>query len=301
MPEGLLLVAHGSRSADGQREMEELAAVVASTAPAGVLVDMGYLELSDPPAGVALDRLVAAGADEIAVVPLMLLAAGHSKSDVPAVVLEGRARHPRVVLHYARPLGIDAALVEVAQRRIREANGAGAAVALLARGTSDPDANGDVHKISRLLAEATGAELVGTGFAGVTWPDVAGALDQLHRLGATRVVAFSWFLATGLLLERIRRELASFASRTGVEVIDAGHFGPAPEVADLVLARAREAVAGAVRTNCDVCVYRAPFAGSSERVGRPKGEGHSHLAVEHRHHHALYEEAPASHAPLHGH
>lgn len=285
MYEGVLLVAHGSRSVAGQREMEELAALVAAAAPADVLVDMGYLELSDPPAGVALDRLVAAGADEIAVVPLMLLAAGHSKSDVPAVVLEGRARHPHVELQYARPLGVDAALVGLAQRRIRDAAGAGAALALLARGTSDPDANADAYKISRLVAEATGADLAATGFSGVTWPDVGGALDQLHRLGATRVAAFSWFLATGVLLDRIRGELGRFAAATGIEVLDAGHFGPAPEIAALVLARAAEAVRGGVRMNCDTCVYRAPFPGSEDRVGQALGEGHSHLAAEHRHHH----------------
>ena len=285
MPDGLLLVAHGSRSEAGQWEMEQLTSLVAAAAPADVVVDMGYLELSDPPAGLALDRLVAAGVRTVAVVPLMLLAAGHSKSDVPAVVLEGRDRHPGVDLHYARPLGVDHALVDLAQRRIRDAGGAGAALAVLARGTSDPDANGDVYKISRLLAEATGAPFASAGFSGVTLPDVPGALDQLHRLGAQRVVAFSWFLATGVLLDRIGGDLRAFEQRTGIDVTDAGHFGPCPEIAELVLARGREAVTGAVATNCDTCVYRAPFAGSSERVGRPRGEGHSHLAVEHRHHH----------------
>ena len=285
MREGLLLVAHGSRSAAGQEEMEQLTALVAAAAPPDVLVDMGYLELSDPPAGVALDRLVAAGAEEIAVVPLMLLAAGHSKSDVPAVVLEGRARHPRVRLHYARPFGVDAALIRLAQHRIDAAGGTGAALAFFARGTSDPDANADAYKVSRLVAEATGTDLAVIGFSGVTWPDVPGALDQLHRLGADRVVAFSWFLATGILLDRISNELERFSTVSGIDVIDAGHLGAAPEIASLVLARAAEAVGGGVRMNCDTCVYRAPFPGAEDRVGQARGEGHSHLAAEHRHHH----------------
>lgn len=285
MPDGLLLVAHGSRSTAGQQEMEQLAALVAASAPPAVLVEMGYLELSDPPAGLALDRLVAAGADDIAVVPLMLLAAGHSKSDVPAVVLEGRTRHPHVRLHYARPFGVDAALIRLAQRRIDSAGGTGAALAFFARGTSDPDANADAYKVSRLVAEATGAGVAVAGFSGVTWPDVAGALDQLHRLGATRVVSFSWFLATGILLDRIRDEIDRFATTTGIDIVDAGHLGPAPEIASLVLARAVEAVDGGARMNCDTCVYRAPFPGAEDRVGQALGEGHSHLAVEHRHHH----------------
>ncbi|MBW3651791.1 MAG: sirohydrochlorin chelatase, partial [Actinobacteria bacterium] len=278
MREGLLLVAHGSRSAAGQREIEQLTALVAAAAPPDVLVDMGYLELSHPPAGVALDRLVAAGARQIAVVPLMLLAAGHSKSDVPAVVLEGRQRHPGVTLGYGRPLGVHQVLIDLAQRRIRAAGVAGAALALIARGTSDPDANADACKISRLVAEATGADVAVTGFSGVTRPDVPTALEQLHRLGASRIAVFSWFLATGILVERIGDDARAFSARTGVEIVDAGHFGPSAEIAGLVLSRAREAATGAVRANCDTCVYRAPFPGASDRVGQARGEGHSHLA-----------------------
>lgn len=285
MPDGLLLVAHGSRSEAGQREMEQLWALVSASAPANTIVEMGYLELSDPPAGVVLDRLVTAGARRIAVVPLMLLAAGHSKSDVPAVILEGRQRHPGVTLLYARALGIDHALVTFAQRRIRAADGAGLPVALFARGTSDPDANADAYKISRLVAEAIGGGLAVTGFSGVTWPDVPGALDQLHRLGASRIAVFSWYLATGVLIARIREECHRFTDRTGVGIIDGGYFGPTRELAALVLARAREAMAGEVRMNCDTCLYRAPFPGVEDRVGRVRGQGHSALAMEHRHHH----------------
>lgn len=285
MSEGVLLVAHGSRSVAGQEEIEKLVALVAAAAPADVAVEMGYLELSDPPAGVALDRLVAAGVRQIAVVPLMLLAAGHSKSDVPAVVLEGQDRHPGVALRYGRPLGIDAVLVDLARERIALAGGTEASVALLARGTSDPDANADAYKISRLVAEANGSRLSATGFSGVTWPDVPGAFDQLRRLEVGRIAAFSWFLATGVLVDRIGDQCREFSRATGVEVIDAGHFGPDPAIAELVLSRAREAMAGLVRMNCDVCVYRAPFAGDAHRVGQSRGEGHSHLALEHRHHH----------------
>lgn len=286
MADGLLLVAHGSRSAAGQREMAELAELVAATAPDGVMVDMGYLELSEPPAGLALDRLVAAGARHIAVVPLMLLAAGHSKSDVPAVVLEARDRHPHVTLDYGRPLGIDHALVDLAHQQIRSRGGAGVPLAVFARGTSDPDANADAYKVSRLVAESTGASLAVTGFSGVTWPDVPTALDQLHKLGADRVAVFSWFLATGVLLDRIHRDCEAFSRRSGVGIVDGGYFGPTPDVAALVLERAREAVVGTIRMNCDTCVYRAPFAGVTDRAGHPKGQGHSHLALEHRHHHA---------------
>ena len=281
--EGLLLVAHGSRSDAGQEDMRTLAALVASASELqGVAVELGYLEMSHPPAGESLDRLVERGAEHVVVLPLMLLAAGHSKSDVPAVVLEGRRRHPGTTLTYGRPFGVDHALVEVARRRIEEVGGSGLPLALMARGTSDPDANAEACKVGRLLAECTGAPLANVGFSGVTWPTVPEALDQLERLGVTRMVAFSWFLATGVLIDRIREQMADMSDRTGVEVLDAGYLGPSPDLAALVLERHREARGGAVRMNCDTCSYRKPFPGHEDRVGQAIGVGHSHLAAEHR-------------------
>jgi sirohydrochlorin cobaltochelatase len=289
MSEGLLLVGHGSRSAAGQADMEALATGVSRARGArGVTVELGYLELCDPPAGVALDRLVERGVSRVVVLPLMLHAAGHSKSDVPALVLEGRHRHPGVVLTYGRPFGIDHALLEAARRRIDAVGGTGQPLALISRGTSDPDANGDAYKVARLLAECTSAPLVNVGFSGVTWPTVADCLDQLHRLGAERIVAFMWFLATGVLMDRIDTQLAAMAERAGVEMLSAGYLGRAPGVIDLVIERYREAASGPVWMNCDACSYRRPFPGLEDRVAQPLGVGHSHLAVAHRdggHHH----------------
>src|SRR5689334_574150 len=87
--DGLLLVAHGSVCARSALEMQALAGLVARALP-DVAVDVGYLEMSEPPAGPVADWLVAAGCRRIVVLPLMLLGAGHAKSDVPAVVHEAR-------------------------------------------------------------------------------------------------------------------------------------------------------------------------------------------------------------------
>lgn len=283
MRDAVLLVGHGSRRGGGQHDMRVLRDLVADALP-GVEVDLGYLELSDPPAGPVLDRLVAGGARRVVVVPLMLHAAGHAKSDVPAVALDARARHPSVEVRYARPLGVDHALLDLARRRVEAAGGGGRPLALLSRGTSDPDANGAAWKVGRMLAEMTRTRSFAVGFSGVTWPTVPEALAQLHALGATGVVAFAWFLGTGVLVERIRGDLDRFSAATGVDVVDAGYLGPCTEVAALVGERAGEALAGPVAMSCDACAYRRPFPGHEDRVGLAVGVGHSHLAHEHRLH-----------------
>ncbi|HKH87651.1 MAG TPA: sirohydrochlorin chelatase [Acidimicrobiales bacterium] len=281
--DGLLLVGHGTRSGAGRTEMLQLGELVAAGVGA-VAVETGFLELSDPPAGVALDRLVSGGATRIAVVPLMLNAAGHSKSDVPAVVLDGRERHPGVTLHYGRPLGPDQVVLALARDRIEAAGGAGLPLALLARGTSDPDANAEAYKAGRLLAEFVGSPLVVTGFSGVTWPSVGETLEQLRRQGVDRLACFAWYLCTGLLVDRMKSDFAEFSERSGVEVVDAGYLGPDPSLVPLVLQRYAEALGADIRMNCDACSYRRPFPGLEDRVGQELGRGHSHLAAEHRRH-----------------
>src|SRR5579875_853762 len=105
VPDGLVLVGHGSRSSRSGDEMAQLAGHVAAARP-DVQVDVGFLEMTDPPAGEVIDRLADAGCGRITVLPLVLLGAGHAKSDVPALVLEARDRHPGVDVRFGSPLGV---------------------------------------------------------------------------------------------------------------------------------------------------------------------------------------------------
>ena len=280
--EGLLLVGHGSRSAESAREMQALARLVGAALP-GVMVDVGFLEMTDPPAGTVLDHLAATGCGRVVVLPLVLLGAGHAKSDVPAVVLEGRQRHPDLDVHFGSPLGIGRDLVGVLGGALINAGASGLPLLLVARGTSDPDANGDAHKVARLLGEWVGAPFVHTAFTGVTEPRVPDGLDVFARLGHRRLAVAFWFLCTGVLVDRARADIAAFSAATGVEVVDAGYLGPDRRLVPAIVERYQEAMRGIPAVNCDLCAYRASWPGLEDRQGQPIGVGHSHLAVEHRH------------------
>lgn len=264
--------------------MQALSQRVADALPE-VAVELGYLEMSEPPAGVVLDKLVANGCRRIVVLPLMLLAAGHGKSDVPAVVLEGRLRHPGVEIVFGSPLGVARELVSTLGDRVLQAGAGGLPLLVVARGTSDPDANAEAHRGARLVAEWAGAPFVHTAFTGVTWPLVPDGLETMARLGHTRMTLAFWFLCNGKLVERARSDVESFQSRTGIEVLDAGYLGPAPGVLSVILNRYSMALRQEAPVySCDTCAYRAPFPGLEDRVGQAVGVGHSHLAEEHRHH-----------------
>ena len=265
--------------------MARLSALVAGARP-DVAVDVGFLEMTDPPAGRVIDAMVERGCRRVTILPLVLLGAGHAKSDVPALVLEARHRHPDVEVLFGSPLGVSRIPVSLIGSAVADAGGSGLPVLVICRGTSDPDANGDAFKAARLIGEWTGSPFVHVGFSGVTGPTVLEAAGVFARLGFRRVAVAWWYLCHGRLIERGRAELAEWATTTGVELVDAGYLGPDPRLVPLILERFEQALADRPLVNCDVCAYRAPWPGREDRVGQPVGVGHSHLAVEHRHGHS---------------
>lgn len=275
MGEALLLVGHGSRSAAGVAAYWEFASVLRDRAPA-MRIGCGFIELASPDLDTAIDDLVAGGATSVVAVPLVLLGAGHLKSDGPAALGRARQRHPGVTFGYGRDLGIHPSVLAVAEERIQSA-GAADAVVLVSRGSSDPDANADLYKVGRLLADSRGLGLVEPAFVSLAPPDVPAALERCRLLGARRVAVVPYFLFTGVLVERIHAQAATWAAaHPEVSVVVGPELGPDVRLADLVLERYDEARRGEVRMNCDCCIYRAPLPGYESRVGAPVAHHHHH-------------------------
>jgi cobalt/nickel transport system ATP-binding protein len=269
----MLVVGHGSRDVDGVDEFWALAETIRAVS-GDLMTGFGFIELASPTIDEAIDELVARGATEIVSVPLVLLSAGHLKNDGPAALARARARHPAVHFALARDLGIEPNILEVAADRIRDAAGDAnpekLGVALIGRGSSDPDACADLWKVSRLLADGRGLGTVEPGFVSVATPSVPATLERLRRLGAGTAVVAPLFLFPGVLRDRIYAQAAQWAQdHPDVEVRNASHLGPDSRLAQLVLQRYREARDGDVRMNCDLCAYRVQLPGYESKVGMP--------------------------------
>ena len=93
MSRAIVLFAHGARDPRWAEPFEAVAARVRAAAP-GCPVVLAFLELMAPPLGDAVERLVAAGATRVDVVPLFLGTGGHLRQDLPPLVDALRAAHP---------------------------------------------------------------------------------------------------------------------------------------------------------------------------------------------------------------
>lgn len=95
MTRGLILFAHGSRSADWREPVAELAASAARREPE-IIVTIAWLDHSPPDLCGAADDLVRKGATSLVVVPVFLSAGGHVLRDLGALVERAQAVHPAV-------------------------------------------------------------------------------------------------------------------------------------------------------------------------------------------------------------
>ena len=275
----VLLMGHGSRHAQAGAEFAAVVRGVAERLP-DTVVGHAYLELARPLINDALDSLRRSGAARVLAVPVLLLAAGHAKSDMPSIVNAYQARHRGAFsVRYGRPLGIDDAMVRLAVKRVRTALGAmegtatpaETALVLVGRGGSDPDANADAAKLSRLVWERAGLGYATTAFCDVTFPRIDAALEHVARLGFRRVVVVPHILFTGVLIGRIAATVDQVAARhPSVGFSLTPHLGADPLIVDMVLTRIGEIDRDAAVMNCLTCKYRAPLPGFAHEVGKPQ-------------------------------
>jgi sirohydrochlorin cobaltochelatase len=273
----IVLIGHGSRNPAGNDEFLAFADRLAARRPDRVVVPC-FIEFHDVLVADGIDRAVALGAERIVAVPVILLAAGHVKIEIPEILGEARERHPGVEIAYARNIGVCDATVRMLVERVAEADGdppgdaENTGVLVLGRGSSDPDANGDIAKIARLFWEATDYDRVGYAFIGVTQPDLPTGVDRLIRLGVKAVVIAPYFLFTGVLMDRIRDMTAGFERQyPDVRFTLAGYFEFHGRLQAVVEERIQSALEGEMMMACDTCQYRVA---ASEAA-----------AHEHHHHH----------------
>jgi sirohydrochlorin ferrochelatase len=264
-PRGMLVAAaHGSADPRAAAVTGDLMAVAARRAAARGLgvpcLRAAYLGHARP----SLARLLGTlrPGEQVTVLPLLLTAAYHSKTDIPRVL----ARFPWLRVRYGGTLGPHPLLLRALERGLLAQPGAAAAgreqtgIVLAAAGSSDPEANVTVARLAARWQSEGGWFAVRPGYAsagqpsraevppgspgppraavphGPPIPSPAAAVAGLLRDGARRVLVASYLLAPGTFADRIRRScLAAGAAAVGPPL------GAAPEVADVLLDRYAEA------------------------------------------------------------
>ena len=208
----VLVVGHGTRKPSGQQQLKELVEQMRRIEPSWRM-EASFLELAEPTIEQAIEGLSAQGFRRILVVPILLFTAAHAKSDIPEAVSEFAAKHGITVVGQTPSLGTAREVIALSNRRYIEITsqaqergcpeghcGYGypqacaevcpmrgksprrVALAMVGRGTSDPEALAHMRRFTELAAEQRSLAWVSTGFFAGGVPSVDELLAQAAAL-----------------------------------------------------------------------------------------------------------------------
>ncbi|GBE65008.1 ferrochelatase [Mycobacterium sp. MFM001] len=223
----LVLTAHGSRDSRSAANARAVARRLRLLRP-GLDVRVAFCELNTP----SLPEVLTPGA---VITPFLLADAYHARIDIPAQSA-GFAG-----VRQAEVLGEDDRLVAVLRERLSGVgvsdSDADLGVVVVAIGSSHALANARTASVAAKLSMGTRWASATTAFVTGSGPSPADAVETLRRRGARRFVIAPWFLAPGLLLDRV----SEYARDNGIPM--AATLGAHPLVAETVLDRYDEALA----------------------------------------------------------
>jgi len=117
----ILLVDHGSRRAEANALLDDVANQVRKRTPDSI-VEIAHLEIAGPNIGDGIDACVKNGATQIIVHPFFLGPGRHTSEDIPAQVAQAARRHSNIRIRVSEPLGGHGALIDVILDRVSDAD-----------------------------------------------------------------------------------------------------------------------------------------------------------------------------------
>ncbi len=119
MKTAILLMAHGSRIAEANDAVREIAAMVKEMTDY-TIVEVSFREQHRPDIQEGIDACAARGAGRIVLMPYFLYMGAHVREDLPREMTAAKERYPGIEFIMGGHLGVHRKLAEVVVERIGE-------------------------------------------------------------------------------------------------------------------------------------------------------------------------------------
>ncbi len=285
----LLLIGHGTRDAEGKETFLDFVAAYQNLDKSRPVIPC-FLELTGPTIQEGVDKCVEQGYTELSALPILLFAARHNKFDITNELDRARQRHPQIKFHYGRHFGITPKILELWRSRLTELeetnfNPSETVLLFVGRGSSDPDANGDVYKLARMLWEGSGYLTIETCFIGITHPRLEEGFRRARLYQPKRIIVLPYFLFTGVLVKKIFDITAQQQEQyPDISMTCLPEMGAHPTLLELLREREIETQLGEVQMNCEMCKFRlAAVTGEAHSHGHGHHHNHEHHGHDHNH------------------
>ena len=238
--QAILYVAHGSRLKEGVEEARAFMQEQMKRIDVPIQI-ISFIELQRPFVHEGIVQCIIRGATHIAVVPILLLEAGHAKHDLPHVIERAQEKYPHVTFTYGRPFGVHESIINTLVKRMEEQQKItrDARVLIVGRGSTDPSILADFQQIISLLQEKIDVSSIHVCYLAVQQPTF---IDGLHReinSEAKTVFIVPYLLFTGLLMLHIEKK-AQELQRPNQQLIVCNPIGSNEDISKLFLERVNQ-------------------------------------------------------------
>ncbi len=117
---GVIVLAHGSKVKSGNEGLFKVVEMLRAMEKWD-MVDACFLQLAKPGLSEGVKNIVEKGAKKIVVMPLLLFSGNHVLKDIPNEIENEKRKYPEIQFFYARNLGADERIAQIAADRIDEA------------------------------------------------------------------------------------------------------------------------------------------------------------------------------------
>ncbi|MFD2926147.1 sirohydrochlorin chelatase [Halobacillus naozhouensis] len=243
--EAVLYVSHGSRVEKARKEAVSFLQSVQKRVDVP-LQETCFLELAEPDMAQGIENLVRRGATKVAIIPVLLLSAGHYYSDIPEEIDRAKLRYPQVHLVYGRTIGVQDRVIDILVQRVQEKkvpNQSDMNILLVGRGSRHPETKDSIEQIARKLRAKTDAANVDVSYLAACSPSFHDGLQTSKRGGwsQTFVIPYLWF--TGLLMRSMEAKINE-VQKKGQQVVLCQYLGNHPIMIDALTDRVNEALRG---------------------------------------------------------
>jgi sirohydrochlorin ferrochelatase len=234
----ILYICHGTRSKKGAEEAKSFLQRVMERVNVAIQ-EFSFLELMAPSIDEGFRRCAERGANEITVVPIFLLAAGHIKEDIPAAISSLQVRYPHVQVNVRNPFGVMDKILDTIAELVRNATGAVTAqdsLLIVGRGSSDRSVHTSFAKISEGIQERLKTNHVSVCYLAATEPGLKEGLETSLYETENRVIVIPYLLFSGLLLNEVD-QMVRKRQNQGRQIIHTGPLSRHRAMEDIVIQR----------------------------------------------------------------
>ncbi|UOR12801.1 sirohydrochlorin chelatase [Halobacillus amylolyticus] len=241
--QAVLYVSHGSRVEKARKEAVSLIQSVQERIDVP-LQETCFLELAEPDMAQGIKNLVERGATRVAIIPVLLLSAGHYYTDIPEEINRAKLRHPHIHFVYGRTIGIQDRVIDILVQRVQETKvvrHSDANILLVGRGSRHSETKESMEQIAHKLCSKMDVANVNVSYLAACSPSFDEGLQTSLKEGwsQTFVIPYLWF--TGLLMRSMQDKINGMQEKSQ-QVVLCQYLGNHPIMIDALTDRVHEAL-----------------------------------------------------------